>query len=37
LQADYALGYRQDRPIRRPQLPAEGFEREDDRVPALAL
>lgn len=37
LQADYALGYRQDRPLRCPQPPAEGFEREDDRVPSLAL
>lgn len=37
LQADYALGYRQDKPLRCPQLPAEGFEREDDRVPALVL
>jgi glutaryl-CoA dehydrogenase (non-decarboxylating) len=32
LQAEYALGYRQDRPLRCPQPPAEGFERE----PALA-
>ncbi|MCC7023857.1 MAG: acyl-CoA dehydrogenase family protein [Thermomicrobiales bacterium] len=37
LQADYALGYRQDRPLRCPQPPAEGFEREEDRVPSLAL
>jgi glutaryl-CoA dehydrogenase (non-decarboxylating) len=27
IQADYALGYREDRPIRREPLPAEGFER----------
>ncbi len=26
LQAEYALGYRQDKPIRRPQLPAVGFD-----------
>lgn len=26
LQAEYALGYRQDRPLRCPPLPAEGFE-----------
>jgi glutaryl-CoA dehydrogenase (non-decarboxylating) len=32
LQADYALGYRQDKPLRCPQLPAVGFARE----PALA-
>ncbi|HEX5500714.1 MAG TPA: acyl-CoA dehydrogenase family protein, partial [Thermomicrobiales bacterium] len=32
LQAEYALGYRQDRPLRCPQPPADGFERE----PALA-
>jgi glutaryl-CoA dehydrogenase (non-decarboxylating) len=37
LQADYALGYRQDKPLRCPQPPAEGFEREEERVPALAL
>jgi glutaryl-CoA dehydrogenase (non-decarboxylating) len=37
LQADYALGYRQDKPLRCPQPPAEGFAREDERVPALAL
>jgi glutaryl-CoA dehydrogenase (non-decarboxylating) len=37
LQADYALGYRQDKPLRCPQPPAEGFERQDERVPALAL
>jgi glutaryl-CoA dehydrogenase (non-decarboxylating) len=37
LQADYALGYRQDRPLRCPQPPAPGFEREEERVPALAL
>jgi glutaryl-CoA dehydrogenase (non-decarboxylating) len=37
LQADYALGYRQDKPLRCPQPPAEGFERLDERVPALAL
>lgn len=28
LQADYALGYRQDKPLRCPQPPAEGFENE---------
>jgi glutaryl-CoA dehydrogenase (non-decarboxylating) len=28
LQADYALGYRQDKPLRCPQPPAEGFESE---------
>jgi glutaryl-CoA dehydrogenase (non-decarboxylating) len=32
LQAEYALGYRQDKPLRRPQLPAPGFAAE----PALA-
>jgi glutaryl-CoA dehydrogenase (non-decarboxylating) len=32
LQADYALGYRQDKPLRCPQPPAVGFARE----PALA-
>jgi glutaryl-CoA dehydrogenase (non-decarboxylating) len=37
LQADYALGYRQDKPLRCPQPPAAGFEREDERVPAMAL
>ena len=37
LQADYALGYRQDKPLRCPQPPAGGFERQDERVPALAL
>src|SRR5680860_155897 len=37
LQAEYALGYREDRPLRCPQPPAEGFQREDERVPALAL
>ena len=26
IQADYLLGYREDKPIRRPALPAEGFE-----------
>lgn len=29
LQADYALGYRQDKPLRCPQPPAAGFEREE--------
>ncbi len=29
LQADYALGYRQDKPLRCPQPPAEGFEAEE--------
>ena len=29
LQADYALGYRQDKPLRCPQPPAAGFETED--------
>ncbi|MBL8126425.1 MAG: acyl-CoA dehydrogenase family protein [Chloroflexia bacterium] len=29
LQADYALGYRQDKPLRCPQPPAAGFEAED--------
>jgi glutaryl-CoA dehydrogenase (non-decarboxylating) len=33
LQAEYALGYREDRPLRCPQLPAAGFVKE----PALAL
>lgn len=37
LQADYALGYRQDKPLRCPQPPAAGFEREEGRAPALAL
>jgi glutaryl-CoA dehydrogenase (non-decarboxylating) len=37
LQADYALGYRQDRPLRCPQLPAPGFEREERREPALVM
>ena len=37
LQADYALGYRQDKPLRCPQPPAEGFERQDERVPPGAL
>ena len=32
IQADYALGYREDRPIRCEPLPAQGF----DRWPALA-
>jgi len=27
IQADYLLGYREDKPLRRPQLPASGFER----------
>jgi glutaryl-CoA dehydrogenase (non-decarboxylating) len=27
IQADYLLGYRQDRPLRRPPLPAPGYER----------
>jgi glutaryl-CoA dehydrogenase (non-decarboxylating) len=27
IQADYALGYREDRPLRREPLPAQGFER----------
>lgn len=35
LQADYALGYRQDKPLRCPQPPAQGFETED-RLAALA-
>ncbi len=34
LQADYALGYRQDKPLRCPQPPAAGFAA--DREPALA-
>lgn len=33
LQAEYALGYREDRPLRCPQLPAAGFVEE----PALAI
>src|SRR6478735_328706 len=37
LQADYALGYRQDKPLRCPQPPAPGFEREGERVLALAI
>jgi len=37
VQADYALGYRQDKPLRCPQPPAPGFERTDDRVAALAI
>ena len=35
LQADYALGYRQDKPLRCPQPPAQGFETED-RLAALS-
>jgi glutaryl-CoA dehydrogenase (non-decarboxylating) len=35
LQADYALGYRQDKPLRCPQPPAQGFEAED-RLAALS-
>ncbi|HYO30452.1 MAG TPA: acyl-CoA dehydrogenase family protein [Thermomicrobiales bacterium] len=36
LQAEYALGYRQDKPLRRPQLPAPGFAELGEREPALA-
>jgi glutaryl-CoA dehydrogenase (non-decarboxylating) len=36
LQADYALGYREDKPLRCPQPPAVGFESEESREPALA-
>lgn len=32
LQAEYALGYREDRPLRCPQPPAVGFEREEALV-----
>ena len=35
LQAEYALGYRKDKPLRCPQPPAQGFE-SGDREPALA-
>jgi glutaryl-CoA dehydrogenase (non-decarboxylating) len=35
LQADYALGYRQDKPLRCPQPPAQGFETAD-RLSVLA-
>ena len=34
LQAEYALGYRQDKPLRCPQPPAAGFA--EEREPALA-
>ncbi len=37
LQADYALGYRQDKPLRCPQPPAAGFDRVEDQVPALVM
>jgi glutaryl-CoA dehydrogenase (non-decarboxylating) len=36
IQADYALGYREDRPIRCEPLPAEGFERLPGSVAAQA-
>jgi glutaryl-CoA dehydrogenase (non-decarboxylating) len=35
IQADYALGYREDRPLRCEPLPAEGFERLDASTAAL--
>jgi glutaryl-CoA dehydrogenase (non-decarboxylating) len=35
IQADYALGYREDRPLRSEPLPAEGFERLDASTAAL--
>jgi glutaryl-CoA dehydrogenase (non-decarboxylating) len=35
IQADYALGYREDRPLRCEPLPAEGFERLDPSTAAL--
>ncbi len=34
IQADYALGYREDRPLRCEPWPAQGFERGIERVPA---
>jgi glutaryl-CoA dehydrogenase (non-decarboxylating) len=34
IQADYALGYREDRPLRCEPWPAQGFERGVERVPA---
>jgi glutaryl-CoA dehydrogenase (non-decarboxylating) len=37
LQADYALGYRQDKPLRFPQPPAPGFDQEGERVPELVM
>ena len=36
IQADYALGYREDRPLRCEPLPAEGFARLDASTAALA-
>ena len=36
IQADYALGYREDRPLRCEPLPAEGFERLPPSVAAAA-
>jgi glutaryl-CoA dehydrogenase (non-decarboxylating) len=36
IQADYALGYREDRPLRCEPLPAEGFERLPSAVAAAA-
>src|SRR5512141_816871 len=36
IQADYALGYREDRPLRCEPLPAEGFERLPSSVAAAA-
>jgi glutaryl-CoA dehydrogenase (non-decarboxylating) len=36
IQADYALGYREDRPIRREPLPAQGFQRAPASVAAGA-
>jgi glutaryl-CoA dehydrogenase (non-decarboxylating) len=37
IQADYVLGYREDHPLRRPQLPAQAFAGEEAKPTREAI